>query len=325
VDSSDRPVRAAPTGWPGILVVALLVIAGSACNRLSMKNVGGPWYEYDHPRLPEAGFPPPDLYRSWGLQRVLIAKDARYDRYYATSDCMVWEPLPLGGPVIVYAACGDHAPMVVVVDDAHRWRMEEAGLVEFEPDRLGASGPVTASWVISITAIAAASARQPAFDGKTPGQIPLGDDLEPVEEVIPIDVNARDIYFGRTALLNAAALSENKEPLPVVEALLANGADVNAVDKFGNTALILAAGHAHAAVVQRLVDAGANVAPVNEQGRNALMEAAGAIGDDQLEMVKLLLRHGANKYVRDKYNRTAFSGIRSNTDPELKVLLAVEP
>jgi len=41
-------------------------------------------------------------------------------------------------------------------------------------------------------------------------------------------------------------------------------------------------------------------------------------------MVTLLLQRGANKYVRDKYGHTAFDAIRSNTDPQLKVLLATE-
>jgi ankyrin repeat protein len=140
--------------------------------------------------------------------------------------------------------------------------------------------------------------------------------------VIAVVTNDVDI-IGRTALHNAAGWFEREDPLPLVNALIEHGADVNAVDKYGFTALMIAADRTHANVVRRLIEAGASVLARNKGNETALMKAAGAI-DNQVEMVTMLLRAGADKTVRDQYGHTAFDAIRSNTDPQLKELLAVQ-
>ena len=286
-----------------------------------MSSLGGSWYVYKPASLLiEAGHQQQVLYREWKHGRVRIAEDIASQHYYSGVDCLLWESV-IGGPDIVYAGCRDRVPIVVVVtEDLEHWSMEFRGLVRVEDDRVSADGvPIRPTLIFTPAAIAAAAAQQPEF---TPGAEAALVDLEPIESSVPVDVHAIDI-IGRTALHNAAAWYEREDPLPLVNALIEHGADVNAVDKYGWTALMIAAGLTHADVVRRLIEAGADVLARNENGETALMKAAGAL-DNQLEMVTLLLQRGANKYVRDKYGHTAFDAIRSNTDPQLKVLLATE-
>jgi ankyrin repeat protein/WD40 repeat protein len=58
-----------------------------------------------------------------------------------------------------------------------------------------------------------------------------------------------------------------------VQRLLAEGAEVDARDGRGDTALLVAAGHGHAAVVQALLEAGADVHAENGVGENAWVRA----------------------------------------------------
>jgi hypothetical protein len=286
--------------------------------------VGGHWHMYQHQSvIIEAGHLPLDLYREWKFGRVLVATDVAFRKYYEQADCLLWETN--WHDHMVFAACGDHEPMIVTSDDERRWKMEPRGLVAEGDDSVNAQGvPVRPTAMFTLDAIAAASARLSAFSA---AQIPnvaqtAPAELQPLEEDIPIDVNATNM-IGRTALHEAASASEYAPSrLTLVNALIEHGADVNAVDKGGTTALMVAADLAHADIVERLVEAGADIHARDEDGRTALMEAAGSL-DNQVEMVTLLLKRGADKEVRDKYGRTAFSAIRTNTDPQLKVLLAL--
>ncbi|RYF43218.1 MAG: ankyrin repeat domain-containing protein, partial [Comamonadaceae bacterium] len=61
--------------------------------------------------------------------------------------------------------------------------------------------------------------------------------------------------------------------LPELERLLQQGADLNAPDDAGRTALVLAVIHGHSAMVQRLLALGANPALVDREGLNALQHA----------------------------------------------------
>jgi ankyrin repeat protein len=82
------------------------------------------------------------------------------------------------------------------------------------------------------------------------------------------DVNARDVE-GQTALINSAGIANSR----VMELLLSNGADVNAQNNRGWTALMVAAQAGQANTVKVLLGAGANVNLKNNEGKTALQVA----------------------------------------------------
>ena len=100
------------------------------------------------------------------------------------------------------------------------------------------------------------------------------------------DVNAMD-GEGATALMYASLNGHRG----VVEALLAKGAEVNVRDKYGLTALMLASQQdENLEIVKALLAKGADVNAFNEDGATALMLAA---GNGFVEVVKALLEKGA--------------------------------
>jgi uncharacterized protein len=118
------------------------------------------------------------------------------------------------------------------------------------------------------------------------------------------DVNAQD-SDGRTALLNAAL---GYPRLKVIDALLKAGADVNAKDISGITALIWAVhpvGASNPDVVSLLLKAGADVNAKDGTGTTALMEALRHVEASNLEVVSLLLKAGADVNAKDNTGATA--------------------
>lgn len=114
--------------------------------------------------------------------------------------------------------------------------------------------------------------------------------LEEVEELIRkgADVNAKN-EEGRTALMYAAEFNKNPE---VIKVLLTNGADVNAKDKDGETALMSAvAFNKNPEVIQVLLNNGADMNAKDEIGRTALDFA---LVNNNEEIVELLERYGTD-------------------------------
>ncbi|KAI9776082.1 MAG: hypothetical protein M1839_000595 [Geoglossum umbratile] len=114
------------------------------------------------------------------------------------------------------------------------------------------------------------------------------------------DVNADDNKYGRTALHMAAVKGHEA----VARQLLEKGADVNAKDnKDGRTALHMAADKGHETVARLLLERGADVnAKENKYGPTALHMAA---DKGHEAVVRLLLEKGANVNSTDIYGWTA--------------------
>ncbi|NCB46914.1 hypothetical protein EOM81_07845 [bacterium] len=121
------------------------------------------------------------------------------------------------------------------------------------------------------------------------------------------DANAKD-QNGRTALMLAAALANDPE---LITALIKSGADVNIRDKEEQTPLMLAAMlNSNAKIIASLIDGGAEVNAVDKKGFSALMFASAFTKNSQVIMA--LVERGANTLHRDSDGRTAFDYVKAN-------------
>ena len=122
--------------------------------------------------------------------------------------------------------------------------------------------------------------------------------LKAVESLLAAgaDVNAADI-LGRTAL-HVACFYNRKQ---IAELLIAHGADVKARDSDGLTPLHAAVLAANPEIATLLLAKGADVNAQTETGMTPLHLTA-AIGGYRL--AKLLIAHGADVNLKDKYGRT---------------------
>ncbi len=91
----------------------------------------------------------------------------------------------------------------------------------------------------------------------------------------------------------------NHGKIDLVQTLLGEGADVNAANEDGNTALMMAASSGHIDVARALIDAGANLDAVNSLGDTALHLTVHS------DIVQALVDAGANFNIFNKYKKTA--------------------
>jgi ankyrin repeat protein len=128
------------------------------------------------------------------------------------------------------------------------------------------------------------------------------------------DVNAAD-KDGNTALMIASREGHTE----TVKALLEKGADVNATNKNGNTALILASQLDHTETVKALLEKGADVNATNMAGETPLIWAS---LKGHTEIVKALLEKGAEVNAKAKNGWTALIYASANGHTEMvKALL----
>ena len=105
-------------------------------------------------------------------------------------------------------------------------------------------------------------------------------------------INTRDRETGDTAL----HIVTKRRDVPWINFLLIEGADVNARDREGNSALILAAGQGFTDGVRTLLARRANVNAVNNQGETALIKA---VQLRDIATARVLLDNGANPDITD--------------------------
>ena len=300
-----------------LLTVAAVISACANPGRASLVPIGGAWYFYLHSSVViEAGSRQTDIYREFNGRHVLVASDVEFYEYYPVPDCLLWETAQRDH--VVYAACADRAPFVVAEDDYHRWTMEKRGLVAEADTRVKDGRAVRPTVMYPIALIQKAAGYEDTFADDRAANAAKFPGLQPEEIDAAIDVDATN-EAGWTPLMVAAG---QRDSSGVVSALIADGANVNFADDHGITPLMVAADHSNVEVVKLLMDADADIHARSDDGSTALMKAAGAL-DNQVEMVTMLLEAGADKTIRNKYGNTALSAIRTNTDPQLKVLLAL--
>lgn len=120
------------------------------------------------------------------------------------------------------------------------------------------------------------------------------------------DMNEKD-KAGQTALFYAVRHTQDVE---LVRKLIDSGADVASADNSGRTALMLASRtNPSLEILQELIVRGSPVNAADEKGQTALLEAA---EHGTPEMVKLLLRAGANPEVVNAKNKSAAELLAEN-------------
>jgi len=118
----------------------------------------------------------------------------------------------------------------------------------------------------------------------------------------PVHGPADSAGSGWTPLMIAAAEGR----VETVSALVKAGADVNATNGLGRTALMFASSYGFLAIVKDLLDhrADANIVPKDSTGWTALIAA---VHNGHLEVTRVLLDHGADSSLRDKQGKTALA------------------
>ena len=115
------------------------------------------------------------------------------------------------------------------------------------------------------------------------------------------DVNAAD-HMGWTALLASAWGGTGRGDVSIARALIARGANVNASDSIGETTLMAASALGNVEFVLLLLDAGADVNAQDVNGGRALHRAA---LHGHTAIVRVLLTKGARPNVADSRGVTA--------------------
>ena len=127
------------------------------------------------------------------------------------------------------------------------------------------------------------------------------------------------------SLCDAASVGDRRQ----LTKLLAEGVDPNSADEDGTTALMAAAFAGQADALRNLLEAGADPDTQDVSGLTALMNAVIANGELELgeahpiflEIVQLLLDHGADPLLEDQDGQTAADHARSYHSDNLSELL----
>jgi uncharacterized protein len=128
------------------------------------------------------------------------------------------------------------------------------------------------------------------------------------------DVNARD-GEGATALIWAA----HNQDADLAAKLIAAGADAKLANDYGATAMSEAAANGDAAIIAQLLKSGADVESANAEGQTALMAVART---GRIDAAKLLLDKGAKVNAKERWGeQTALMWAAAQGQPQMAALL----
>lgn len=135
---------------------------------------------------------------------------------------------------------------------------------------------------------------------------------------------------GHTPLMDAVFAGRED----VAKLLLKKGARVNAVSRNGYTPLMVAAMGGHPAMVKQMVAQGAQLEAQDASGRSALVwatlftlpafasaQSGGATAADRLDVLKMLLEHGADANIKLSQGVTPLMLAAASGSPEVLALL----
>ena len=132
-----------------------------------------------------------------------------------------------------------------------------------------------------------------------------------VRTLVEAGADPNALENDRYDIVTIAAVANDLE---LLETALSLGGDArNTTSPYDGTALIAAAHLGHGAVVDVLIAAGAPLNHINNLGWTALIEAVilGDGGHDHIEIVKALVRAGADKDIKDRQGQTALDLARA--------------
>ncbi|CAL4182709.1 unnamed protein product [Meganyctiphanes norvegica] len=143
-------------------------------------------------------------------------------------------------------------------------------------------------------------------------------DLDSVNEIL---ASGTDPNWRNPASYNQTALhiASDENNLAVVNALLAGGADIDALDNYGWTPIMYATSYGHLNIVQTLIAANANLTiSLNNKGRwEGYTVLHIAAKNNKTEIAELLLEAGADKKQQDINGKTPGYVARENKHIDL--------
>ncbi|MBI3234914.1 MAG: ankyrin repeat domain-containing protein [Bacteroidetes bacterium] len=140
-------------------------------------------------------------------------------------------------------------------------------------------------------------------------------DTVAIQNLIKLDTPVNHIYMQGRTMLHMAILSDAKA---TTKWLMQHGANTNIQDADGMTPLHWAISKGDFETVVYLLSFKPNLSLVNHRGESVLHLAA---IHKQKEIIKVLLKNGADKYIRDQND---LQPIDYAFDPDLRGLLWIE-
>jgi ankyrin repeat-rich membrane spanning protein len=115
-----------------------------------------------------------------------------------------------------------------------------------------------------------------------------------------VDVEKR--YVGFTSLLIAVERGQTK----IVERLLAHGVNLSAVGNMGNSSIMIAARKGYTSMMKALLehDPATTKKMINMTNKQNITPLDFAVGNDRVEIARMLIKHGADVNKEDSQGRT---------------------